>query len=208
MRNLCTPSAAAASRLAMSTPSGEEVPNSISNSPLQAMLAARREGGQERPGHVPNDDPSVQALIVEVSAFKRLVESGAISGSKADAWKKAMAEEVEVAALREKAEGGDAVAMRDLGNLYRNGKYGLKQDLTQAFMWFKRAADLNDARALTECGAAYLIGAGVERSTSRGMAMIVMAAAMGSEHACGTLGAITKSRVKRHRGLTHFVYFT
>eukprot|EP00964_Phaeocystis_antarctica_P036833 scaffold21018_cov65-Phaeocystis_antarctica.AAC.1 len=148
--------------------------------------------------------PAVQVR----NSLKRLVESGAISGSKADAWKKAMAEEVEVAALREKAEGGDAVAMRDLGNLYRNGKYGLKQDLTQAFMWFKRAADLNDARALTECGAAYLIGAGVERSTSRGMAMIVMAAAMGSEHACGTLGAITKSRVKRHRGLTHFVYFT
>ena len=115
----------------MSTPSGEEVPNSISNSTLQAMLAARREGGQERPGHVPNEDPSVQALMVEISAFKRLVESGAISGSKADAWKKAMAEEAEVAALRAKAEGGDVEAMRVLGFSYRDGKRGLKKDATQ-----------------------------------------------------------------------------
>ena len=38
--------------------------------------------------------PAVQGR----NTLKRLVESGAISGSKADAWKKAMAEEAEVAA--------------------------------------------------------------------------------------------------------------
>ena len=172
----------------MSTPSGEEVPNSISNSTLQAMLAARREGGQERPGHVPNDDPSVQALIVEVSAFKRLVESGAISGSKADAWKKAMAEEAEVAALREEAEGGDAAAMMDLGRAYHDGTHGLKTDLTQSFTWFKRGADLKNATALTSCGIAYLHGRGVERSNTRALIMLGMAVALESEHACGILG--------------------
>ena len=122
------------------------------------------------------------------NTLKRLVESGAISGSKADAWKQAMAEEAEVAALRVEAEGGDAVAMKNLGFAYRDGKRGLREDLAQSFMWFKRAADLKDVYALTECGTAYLFGHGVERSNSRGIAMIGIAAGMGSEHACGLLG--------------------
>ena len=45
--------------------------------------------------------PAVQVR----NSLKRLVESGAISGSKADAWKKAMAEEAEVAALRVRGRG-------------------------------------------------------------------------------------------------------
>ena len=122
------------------------------------------------------------------NTLKRLVESGAISGSKADAWKKAMAEEAEMAAIRVRAEGGDAVAMRHLGLSYREGTHGLKKDATQAFVWFKRAADLMDARGLTDCGTIYLDGEGVERSDVRGIAMIGMAAGMGSEHACGILG--------------------
>jgi TPR repeat protein len=122
------------------------------------------------------------------NTLKRLVESGAISGSKADAWKQAMAEEAEVAALRVKAGGGDTVAMSGLGHAYRDGKRGLKKDLTQAFTWFKRAADLKDARALVQCGIAYIIGEGVERSDSRGLIMFSAAATLGSEYACGLLG--------------------
>ena len=122
------------------------------------------------------------------NTLKRLVESGAISGSKADAWKQAMAEEALGVRMRVKAEGGDAVAMRDLGVAYRDGKRGLKKDLTQAFTWFKRAADLKDVYGLAECGIAYLNGDGVERSSTRGIAMISVAATLGSEHACGLLG--------------------
>ena len=124
------------------------------------------------------------------NTLKRLVESGAISGSKADAWKKAMAEEAEVAAFRAKAEGGDVEAMKELGIAYRDGMQGLrlKQDATQAFMWFKRAADLNDPGALYECGVAHLVGGGVTRSDIRGLIMIGMAAAIGSEVACYILG--------------------
>ena len=124
------------------------------------------------------------------NTLKRLVESGAISGSKADAWKKAMADEAEVAALRVRAEGGDATAMSILGFAYRDGKRGLKQDMAQAFTWFKRAADLKEVPALVACGFAYLTGRGVDRSESRGASMISMAAALGSEHACSMLGAI------------------
>ena len=128
--------------------------------------------------------PAVQVR----NSLKRLVESGAISGSKADAWKKAMAEEAEVAALRVRAEGGDARAMYDLGLAYHVGKRGLKEDATQAFTWFKRAADLKHVRGLTVCGALYLNGWGVGRSDTRGLMMLTAAATLGSEHACGHLG--------------------
>ena len=127
--------------------------------------------------------PAVQVR----NSLKRLVESGAISGSKADAWKKAMAEEAEVAALRVKAEGGDASAMNVLGHAYHVGERGLKKDLAQAFMWLKRAADLKDVRALTACGVLYLHGTGVEQGISRGCTMLGLAAALGSEQACGIL---------------------
>ena len=93
-----------------------------------------------------------------------------------------------MAALRARAEGGDAKAMRDLGYAYRDGKRGLKQDRKQAFTWFKRAADLKEATALTECGVNYLYGQGVESSNSRGLVMLGRAAERGSEHACGVLG--------------------
>ena len=73
------------------------------------------------------------------NTLKRLVESGAISGSKADAWKKVMADEAIVAALRAKAEGGDVNAMRALGIMYRNGTHGLKKDATLAFKWISAA---------------------------------------------------------------------
>ena len=173
----------------MNTPS-EGVPSSISNHTLQAMLAARSPArwGDLAPTFEELNDPSFQKLMVEMSAFKRLVEIGAISGSEADAWKKATAEEAEVAAIRAKAEGGDAVAMRDLGLMYLDGTHGLKEDLTQSFMWIKRAADLKDLQALNLCGVFYLLGEGVERSYIRGYTMLGVAAGMGSEHACGFLG--------------------
>jgi hypothetical protein len=184
--------------------SSEEIPNSISNHTLaQAMLAARRrveEYGPEHEAGATTFDPSFlelmagtfgynfQELMVEMTAFKRLVESGDISGPKADAWKKAMAEEAEVAALRAKAEGGSAAAMRTLAQSYDTGRRGLKKDFTQSFLWFKRAADLKDISSIADCGIAYLTGEGVEQSSTRGLTMIGVAAGMGSEHACQILG--------------------
>jgi hypothetical protein len=137
------------------------------------------------------NEPMGKRLLPAVqlrNTLKRLVQSGAISGARADAWKKAMAEEAEVAALRVEAEGGDAVAMKNLGFAYRDGKRGLGEDLTQAFMWFKRAADLKDVDCLTACGIAYLNGDGVKRSDARTYTMLGAAATMGSELACGILG--------------------
>ena len=76
------------------------------------------------------------------NSLQRLVESGAVSGPKADAWEKTMAEQAEMAALRVTAEGGEANAICKLGFSYRDGTRGLKTDLTQSLMWFKRAGIL------------------------------------------------------------------
>ena len=128
--------------------------------------------------------PAVQVR----NSLKRLVESGAISGSKADAWKKAMADEAEMAAVRARADGGDASAMCELGRAYHDGKRGLKVDFTQAFTWLKKGADLKDVDGLTNCGVFYLKGEGVERSYTRGFIMLGEAVGLGSEHACAILG--------------------
>ena len=70
--------------------------------------------------------------------------------------------------------------------------------MTQAFTWFKRAADLKDVRALTNCGVAYMNGWGVERSQSRALIMLTAAATLGSEHACAILG---RANADGHHGL-------
>ena len=78
--------------------------------------------------------------------------------------------------------------MGKLGLVYHRGERGLKKDETQAFTWLKRAADLKNVLALTNCGVLYLNGEGVERSYHRGLIMIGEAAGQGSEHACAILG--------------------
>jgi|SaaInlV_125m_DNA_1040241.scaffolds.fasta_scaffold01526_2 uncharacterized protein len=107
---------------------------------------------------------------------------------KTEEWNNAIAEEDAVALVREMAQAGDARAMRILGVAYRNGKGGVKKDFEQAFIWLSKAAALRDVTSLTACGVAYLFGMGVERSISRGLSIIGVAAGMGSEQACGILG--------------------
>ena len=150
MQNLRIRSGSASNRHVLCTAS-DEVPNSISNHTLQAMLTQAvvkryrqaiddvaeeyvcpitaelpvdpvtvedgrcyerhaieewfaRQDDDELRSPVTNE-PMGKRLFPAVqvrNSLTRLVESGAISGSKADAWKKAMAQEAEGAALRAK----------------------------------------------------------------------------------------------------------
>ena len=52
--------------------------------------------------------PAVQVR----NTIKSMVQSGALSGAKADAWKMRLQEEKVVAAMRVRAEGGESVALR------------------------------------------------------------------------------------------------
>ena len=122
------------------------------------------------------------------NAIVRLVESGQVDAETAAVWKQARLNQAQVAALRARAEAGEAHAMGRLGFSYRDGTRGLKKDPKEAFKWFKKAADLRDPPAATSCGVAYINGSGVERNHTRGISMITIAATLGSEHACSVLG--------------------
>jgi len=122
------------------------------------------------------------------NAIASLVESGQVDAETTSAWKEARANLAQVNALTAKAEAGDAHAMGRLGFSYRDGTRGLRKDPKEAFKWFKAAADRKDPPAATSCGVAYINGSGVERNHTRGIAMISVAATLGSEHACSVLG--------------------
>ena len=121
-------------------------------------------------------------------AVTKMVETGLVDAESAAAWRRSKLDMVQVAALKAKAEAGDAHAMGRLGFSYRDGTRGLKRDAKEAFKWFKKAADHYDPPAATSCGVAYINGSGVARNHTRGIAMISRAAAFGSEHACSVLG--------------------
>ena len=122
------------------------------------------------------------------NAIATLVESGQVEEEVAAAWKQARLNNAQVAALKARAEAGEAHAMGRLGFSYRDGTRGLRKDPKEAFKWFKKAADLRDPPAATSCGVAYINGSGVERNHTRGICMITIAATLGSEHACSVLG--------------------
>ncbi|MEL0211503.1 MAG: U-box domain-containing protein, partial [Novosphingobium sp.] len=103
--------------------------------------------------------PSTQARNI----IEQMVRSGAISGPKADAWAKKLADEKDEKELRAMAEGGDAAAMYHLGMLYCTGAMGLSKDLKQAAGWWQRGHDLGHATCSAMLGLCYARGEGVEK---------------------------------------------
>ena len=128
--------------------------------------------------------PAVQAK----NTIRSMVNSGAISGEMAQAWKQRIAEEEELAVLRRKATEGCAGSMALVGDSYRDGKRGLAVDLKQAFEWYQRAADLDHPRAMTEVGRALMQADGVEKDMQAGLFELGRAAGLGSEHAYLLMG--------------------
>jgi hypothetical protein len=130
--------------------------------------------------------PAVQVR----NTIKNMLQTGAISGSKAEAWNKRIKEEAELVEWRRKAGEGHAISMRLLGFAYSDWTHGLEKDAAQAFSWFKRAADLDDPIALAVVGRAYCDGIerGVERDVARGLLYLGQAVGEGNEWACYYLG--------------------
>ena len=150
----------------------------------------RSKAGQAIRSPVTNEPMGKKLLpAVQVrNTIKGMVTSGAISGDKAEAWKKRIEEEEEVAKMRRRAEDGVAGAMDRLGAWYRNGRKGLAVDYAQAVEWFKRGADLDDARCTVALGQMYAEGKGTARDDSRALVLISRATGLGSAHACYLLG--------------------
>ena len=79
--------------------------------------------------------------------------------------------------LREAAELGDATAMEELGESYRDGE-GVAQDESEALRWFERSAHSGNSSAMVSLGATYLLGGdGVEANDEEALRWFEKAAA-------------------------------
>jgi hypothetical protein len=136
------------------------------------------------------------------SVIQKLVTTGAIGGDKAARWKERMEERLKDAEAlqtwRRQAEGGNCAAMWELGEAYFWGEHGLKVDEAAGYAWYKKGADLNDARCLGSAGDCLLRGRGVDIAQRRlgritplqvhGAVLMTRAAGLGSRHASFCLG--------------------
>jgi len=119
--------------------------------------------------------------------IRGMMQSGALTGEKVDAWKEKLAEEKEVADTRRKAEAGDGEAMCSLGHWYYVGDKGLAEDYAKAFEWFHKSHEAGDPTGTARLGGCYFNGLGVERSELNGVALLAEGALSGSKGACFAL---------------------
>ena len=133
------------------------------------------------------------------NTLEHLVQSGAIDGDKAVAWKTKLKHEQEVKELRAQADAGDAEAMHTLGISYSFGNAGLVTDQAQARAWFERAAELGDPKCMARLGEFLLKGLGGPSNPALGLVYATRAAEAGSDLAAFQLG---KAFVKGKHGLS------
>lgn len=84
-----------------------------------------------------------------------------------------------LAALQERATGGDRDAQYELGKLYEFGK-GVQQSYTEAVTWFKTAAERDHPEAQVALATLYRLGLGVPRQDSEALQWALKAAAQGN----------------------------
>ena len=113
------------------------------------------------------------------NVIAKMVESGALSADKCEAWTKKLEQEKMVANTRAIAEAGDVEAMKSVAEWYEEGWYGLAQDSTLSFYWTKRAADLDDPSALYAISRAYRNGKGVPQNPTTAAIFLTQAAMLG-----------------------------
>jgi hypothetical protein len=93
-----------------------------------------------------------------------------------------------VKALWRQAQGGDATAMRELGERYAMG-VGIHRDQAEAHAWLVRAAEGGDSEAMYRLGVAYTYGRNCRRDPEVGAGWIAKAAAAGEPRAQAFRGA-------------------
>lgn len=88
----------------------------------------------------------------------------------------------DVGTIRPLATRGDADAQLQLADMYYTGN-GLKQDYTQAFLWYRRAAQQGNMNAQYKLGNIYLMGEGIEQDDVQAAQWYERAAEQGHEAA-------------------------
>jgi TPR repeat protein len=155
-----------------------------------AIEAWVRRAGLELKSPVTNErmGPKLLPAVQAKNTIRSMVKSGAISGDKAEAWKKRIADEEHVVETRQFAEQGNADAMRCMGSYFRDGVHGLAKDSKRAFEWFEKAADFDDPAATTAAAQMLLEGGGIAQDVPAGLVLLGRAIALGSQHAHYLLG--------------------
>ncbi len=94
-----------------------------------------------------------------------------------------------IAALRQKAAEGDAVAMRQLAQRYGKGD-GVPEDQHQWLRWMRMAAEHGDTVAMANVGSLYLVGEYVPQNYQRAFVWLHKAAENGNSLAMSNLGVM------------------
>ncbi len=98
----------------------------------------------------------------------------------------------DIAALRQRAEAGDAAAQYELGYKYRNG-WNAPKDHAQAVAWFRKSADQGFAVAQERLGYCYLEGLGVPVDYAQAIAWFEKSANQGRGQSAIQLGEMYES---------------
>lgn len=85
-----------------------------------------------------------------------------------------------IADLLSKATAGNSQAQSDLGDAYAHGE-GVREDKSEAFKWFKKAAYQGNAWAQFQLGAAYRFGYGIAQDASEAYAWYSLSVINGRE---------------------------
>jgi len=96
-------------------------------------------------------------------------------------------QEPSVTELRQRAENGDTVSQRLLGEDYDFGR-GVRQSYTEAAKWYQMAADHGDATAQNNLGSFYQYGLGVATNYSKAVELFKQAATQNDTLAQSNLG--------------------
>ena len=126
--------------------------------------------------------PQVKSMI------EAMVRSGAVTGEIGSAWRTLIDDEKKLVVLKQKAEGGDVEAMREVGRCYHEGLMGQAKDADKAFHWYELSAKRGNVRALGGLAKCYMHGIGVAQDVMKGWAMRVESATRGNAFACNALG--------------------
>lgn len=80
----------------------------------------------------------------------------------------------------DKARGGDANAMNEVGGWYYRGQY-VDQSYLTALQWWSKAADLGNVRAIGNMGVCYQTGHGIEKDSLKAIQLYQVSISKGNE---------------------------
>ena len=107
--------------------------------------------------------------------------------------------------MKKRAEGDDAIAMKNLGGLYERGWMGLPQDYEKAMELWLRAGELGCAESYRSVGNAYRTGEGVERDMKKAKHYYELAAMGGDVDARHNLGCMEEEAGNMDRAIKHWM---